>query len=109
MVDRLLASPRYGERWGRHWLDVARYADDDIRGLDPRGRGYMPLDGAYVYRDWVIKAINDDLPYDKFVKMQLAGDLMDKNPTQDDLEATAFLGAGAVDLGSGRAGAGPRG
>jgi len=92
VVDRLLASPRYGERWGRHWLDVARYADDDIRGLDPRGRGYMPLDGAYVYRDWVIKAINDDIPYDHFLKMQLAGDLLDKKPTPDDLKATGFLG-----------------
>jgi mono/diheme cytochrome c family protein len=92
VVDRLLASPRYGERWGRHWLDVARYADDDIRGLDPRGRGYMPLDGAYVYRDWVIKAVNDDIPYDHFLKMQLAGDLLDKKPTPDDLKATGFLG-----------------
>ena len=94
VVDRLLASPRYGERWGRHWLDVARYADDDIRGLDPRGRGYMPLDGAYLYRDWVVKTFNDDLPYDKFVKMQLAGDLMDKKPTKDELQATSFLGEG---------------
>jgi hypothetical protein len=94
VVDRLLESPRYGERWGRHWLDVARYSDDDIRGLDPRGRGYMPLDGAYLYRDWVVKAVNEDLPYDKFVKMQLAGDLMSKNPSKDDLEATSFLGEG---------------
>ncbi len=94
VIDRLLESPRYGERWGRHWLDVARYADDDIRGLDPRGRGYMPLDGAYVYRDWVVKAMNADLSYDKFVKMQLAGDLMRKKPSQDELEATSFLGEG---------------
>ena len=94
VVDRLLASPRYGERWGRHWLDVARYADDDIRGLDPRGRGYMPLDGAYVYRDWVVKAINSDITYDQFIRMQLAGDLMSKNPTHDELEATSFLGEG---------------
>ena len=92
VVDRLLASPAYGERWGRHWLDVARYGDDDIRGLDPRGRGYMPMDGAWVYRDWVIKAMNDDVPYDKFIKMQVAGDLMEKNPTQDELKATGFLG-----------------
>jgi mono/diheme cytochrome c family protein len=92
VVDRLLASPRYGERWGRHWLDVARYGDDDIRGLDPRGRGYMPFDGAWVYRDWVIKAINDDVSYDRFVKMQLAGDLMSKQPTAEDLKATGFLG-----------------
>ena len=66
MVDRLLASPRYGERWGRHWLDVARYSEDDVRGLDPKGRGYMPFYGAYRYRDWVIKSFNDDLPYDQF-------------------------------------------
>ncbi len=92
VVDRLLASPRYGERWGRHWLDVARYADDDIRGLDPRGRGYMPLDGAWTYRDWVVKSFNNDLPYDQFVHMQLAGDLLQKNPTHDQLTATSFLG-----------------
>jgi mono/diheme cytochrome c family protein len=94
VVDRLLASPRYGERWGRHWLDVARYAEDDVRGLDPKGRGYMPFRGAYVYRDWVIKAFDADLPYDKFVRLQLAGDLIgDKNPS-DALPATAFLGGG---------------
>ncbi len=57
VVDRLLASPRYGERWGRHWLDVARYSEDDVRGLDPKGRGYMPFRGAYVYRDWVIQGV----------------------------------------------------
>jgi mono/diheme cytochrome c family protein len=92
VVDRLLASPRYGERWGRHWLDVARYGDDDIRGLDPRGRGYMPFDGAWVYRDWVIKQFNDDLPYGQFVKKQLAGDLMSPHPTPEDLKGTGFLG-----------------
>jgi mono/diheme cytochrome c family protein len=92
VVDRLLASPRYGERWGRHWLDVARYGDDDIRGLDPRGRGYMPLAGAYTYRDWVISAFNKDLPYDQFVRMQLAGDMMEKNPKPEMLKATGFLG-----------------
>jgi mono/diheme cytochrome c family protein len=92
VVDRLLASPRYGERWGRHWLDVARYGDDDIRGLDPRGRGYMPFDGAWVYRDWVIKSINDDMPYDQFIKRQLAGDLISAHPTPEDLKGTGFLG-----------------
>ncbi len=92
VVDRLLASRQYGERWGRHWLDVARYGDDDIRGLDPRGRGYMPMDGAWVYRDWVIKQINDDLPYDQFVKRQLAGDLISAHPTAEDLKGTGFLG-----------------
>jgi mono/diheme cytochrome c family protein len=94
VVDRLLASPRYGERWGRHWLDVARYAEDDVRGLDPKGRGYMPFHGAYVYRDWVIKAFNDDLPYDKFLRLQLAGDLSGETNLGDALPATAFLGAG---------------
>jgi len=97
VVDRLLASPRYGERWGRHWLDVARYSEDDVRGLDPKGRGYMPFSGAYRYRDWVIKAFNKDLPYDKFQMMQLAGDLMPyKTPAQHDanLVATTYMGAG---------------
>ncbi len=97
VVDRLLASPRYGERWGRHWLDVARYSEDDVRGLDPKGRGYMPFSGAYRYRDWVIKSFNDDLPYDQFLEMQLAGDLM-PNKTEaernDNLVATTYLGAG---------------
>jgi mono/diheme cytochrome c family protein len=94
VVDRLLASPRYGERWGRHWLDVARYAEDDVRGLDPKGRGYMPFTGAYVYRDWVIKAFNDDLPYDKFVRYQLAGDLTGEKDPKAALPGTAFLGGG---------------
>lgn len=97
VVDRLLASPRYGERWGRHWLDVARYAEDDVRGLDPKGRGYMPFQGAYEYRDWVIKAINDDMPYDQFVKLQLAGDQMQapgKGLDKDSITATSYLGAG---------------
>ena len=94
VVDRLLASPRYGERWGRHWLDVARYAEDDVRGLDPKGRGYMPFTGAYVYRDWVIKAFNDDMPYDKFVRYQLAGDLTRDIDSKTALPGTAFLGGG---------------
>ncbi len=97
VVDRLLASPRYGERWGRHWLDVARYSEDDVRGLDPKGRGYMPFSGAYRYRDWVIKSFNNDLPYDKFIEMQLAGDrLPNKTDAErdDNLVATTYLGAG---------------
>src|SRR5260370_24760469 len=94
VVDRLLASPQYGERWGRHWLDVARYAEDDVRGLDPKGRGYLPFHGAYVYPDSVIKAFNDDLPYQKFVRMQLAGDLTGEQNLRDVLPATAFLGGG---------------
>jgi mono/diheme cytochrome c family protein len=94
VVDRLLASPRYGERWGRHWLDIARYAEDDVRGLDPKGRGYMPFHGAYAYRDWVIKSFNDDIPYDQFVRMQLAGDLLEVQKPGEVLPATGFLGGG---------------
>lgn len=97
VVDRLLASPRYGERWGRHWLDVARYSEDDVRGLDPKRRGYMPFDGAYRYRDWVIKAFNDDLPFDRFAVMQLAGDKLSYTTSDErntNLTATTYLGAG---------------
>ena len=97
LIDRLLASPRYGERWGRHWLDVARYAEDDVRGLDPKGRGYMPFDGAYRYRDWVIKSFNADMPYDEFLRLQLAGDKIPaktKQEQEEDLTATSYLGAG---------------
>ena len=77
VVDRLLASPRYGEAWGRMWLDVARYGEDDYRSLDPMGRGFNPYPNAHLYRDWVIRAFNDDLPYDQFVTAQLAADLLD--------------------------------
>jgi Protein of unknown function (DUF1549)/Protein of unknown function (DUF1553)/Planctomycete cytochrome C len=94
VIDRLLASPRYGERWGRHWLDVVRYAEDDVRGLDPKDRGYMPFQGAYVYRDWVIQAFNNDLSYDRFIKAQLAGDLLDGQQRDKAVEGTAMLGQG---------------
>ena len=69
LVDRLMESPRFGERWGRHWLDVARYAES----MSLRGR---LLKHAWRYRDYVIKAFNDDLPYDQFLRQQLAGDLL---------------------------------
>jgi cytochrome c553 len=94
VIDRLLASPRYGETWGRHWLDVARYAEDDPRSLDPMQRGYNPYPNAYLYRDWVVKAFNDDLPYDQFVKAQLAADLMDETQRVRMLPALGFLGLG---------------
>ena len=68
---RLLASPHYGERWGRHWLDVARYAEDQAHTF-----GVKPNADAWRYRDWVIDAFNDDMPYDRFVKLQIAADLM---------------------------------
>jgi mono/diheme cytochrome c family protein len=94
VVDRLLASPHYGERWGRIWLDVARYGEDDYRSLNPNPRGYRPYPNAWAYRDWVIRAFNDDLPYDQFVKAQLAGDLMDPASRYKMLPATGFLGLG---------------
>ncbi|MBI1355102.1 MAG: DUF1549 domain-containing protein [Acidobacteria bacterium] len=93
VIDRLLASPRYGERWGRHWLDVARYADSN--GLDEN----LVYKNAFRYRDYVIAAFNKDKPFDRFLHEQLAGDLL---PPSDDLEtmyerwtATGFLSLGA--------------
>jgi cytochrome c553 len=94
VVDRLLASPHYGERWGRAWLDVARYGEDDYRSLDPMRRGYNPYPNAYLYRDWVIQAMNDDMPYDQFVRDQIAGDLLDEKTRANTLPATGFLGLG---------------
>lgn len=94
VVNRLLASPHYGERWGRVWLDVARYGEDDYRSLDPMRRGYNPYPNAFLYRDWVVQAFNDDIPFDKFVKAQLAGDLMDEKERHKTLAGTGFLGLG---------------
>ena len=82
-VDRLLASPHYGERWARMWLDAARYADSDGYEKD------LPRD-VWFYRDWVLKAFNTDMPYDRFVIEQIAGDLL-PNPTQEQRVATGFL------------------
>ncbi|MGE0812341.1 MAG: PSD1 and planctomycete cytochrome C domain-containing protein [Vicinamibacterales bacterium] len=94
VLDRLLASPRYGETWGRKWLDVARYGEDDYRSLDPEGRGYNPYPNAHLYRDWVVTALNDDLPYDRFVTAQLAADLLDAPERVRNLPALGFLGLG---------------
>ncbi len=94
VVDRLLASTQYGERWGRLWLDVARYGEDDYRSLDPMGRGFAPYPNAYLYRDWVVKAFNDDLPYDQFVRAQLAGDQVEEKSRVRMLPALGFLGQG---------------
>ncbi len=84
VVDRLLASPRYGERWAQHWLDVVRFAETDgFKADDHRPE-------AYRYRDYVIRALNDDLPYDRFIRQQLAGDELEPdNP--DGLVATGYL------------------
>ncbi len=94
VVDRLLASPHYGERWGRVWLDVARFGEDDYRSLNPNPRGYHPYPNAYIYRDWVIQAFNDDMPYDAFVRAQIAGDLLDEKTRYKTLPGTGFLGLG---------------
>ncbi len=91
VVDRLLASPHYGERWGRHWLDVARYADSN--GLDEN----VAFGNAWRYRDYVVRAFNEDLPYDQFIVEQLAGDLLESKDTESRhrrLIATGFLSLG---------------
>ncbi len=84
LVDRLLASPHFGERWGRHWLDLAHYADSDGFEKD-RARP-----DAYVYRDWVIDAFNNDMPFDQFTLEQLAGDLLPGSTVRQRI-ATGFL------------------
>ncbi len=83
LVDRMLKSPHFGERWGRHWLDKARYADSDGYEKD------RPRMNAWRYRDWVIEAINADMPFDQFTREQLAGDLL-PNPSSMQQLATAF-------------------
>jgi cytochrome c553 len=102
VVDRLLASPAYGQRWARHWLDVARYAD--YYDADPKTRtASCELTEAWRYRDWVVDAFNRDLPFDRFIVHQIAGDLM---PAPDGNEvyppgliATTFLSNGVWDRG----------
>ncbi|MAT14548.1 MAG: hypothetical protein CMJ46_04680 [Planctomyces sp.] len=92
VVNRLLDSPHYGERWGRHWLDVARYADSN--GLDEN----VAHGNAWRYRDYVIESINSDKPYDQFLREQLAGDLLanegDYRKRNEQLVATGFLSLG---------------
>lgn len=95
IVDDLLASPHFGERWGRHWLDVARYAESN--GNDGLSRN-PSFPHAWRYRDYVIQAFNDDVPYDRFITEQIAGDLLPaESPAQRDrqLIATGFLALGA--------------
>ncbi len=87
LVDRLLDSPHYGVRWGRHWLDVARYADSN--GLDEN----IGFGNAWRYRDYVVDAFNADKPYDEFLIEQVAGDLI-AEPTQESITATCFLQLG---------------
>ncbi len=82
-VEALLSSPRYGEKWARHWLDVARYSDTNGYEKD------LQRD-QWIWRDWVVNAFNDDMPYDQFIVRQIAGDLL-PDATQNDLIATGFL------------------
>jgi hypothetical protein len=89
VVDRVLASPHFGERWGRYWLDVARYAEDDTRGI-----GQESYQNAWRYRDWVVKAFNDDMPYDVFVKAQIAGDLLEPKSSNRLRPGLGFFGLG---------------
>lgn len=84
VIDRLLASPQYGERWARYWLDIARYADDKLNSTVDE-----PYPNAFRYRNWVIGSFNRDLPYNQFVKAQIAGDLM---PSKDPNEFAAGTG-----------------
>ena len=90
-VDRLLDSPRYGERWARLWLDVARYAEDQAHIVGNNKSLFFP--NAYRYRDWVIKSLNEDLPYDRFVNLQLAGDLLEPD-AKEHIAALGFIGVG---------------
>ena len=92
VVDRLLATEAYGERWGRHWLDVARYADTAGDGAD------YPVREAYRYRDWVVRAFQNDLPFHEFLRLQIAGDLLAPSRPAVDyadcITATGFLAVG---------------
>ncbi|HKD35556.1 MAG TPA: PSD1 and planctomycete cytochrome C domain-containing protein [Pirellulales bacterium] len=90
VVDRLLASPHYGERWARNWLDVARFGESQGFEYD------RPRPNAWRYRDWVIAAFNQDLPYDEFIRLQIAGDVLRPNDPQAVI-ATGFLVAGPWD------------
>ncbi|MBW3543199.1 MAG: PSD1 and planctomycete cytochrome C domain-containing protein [Planctomycetes bacterium] len=102
VIDRLLASSAYGQRWARHWLDVARYAD--YYDANPKTRtASSELTEAWRYRDWVVKAFNDDLPFDQFIVHQIAGDLLPSPSGEaiypDGLVATTFLSNGVWDRG----------
>jgi hypothetical protein len=93
VVDRLLASPHYGERWGRYWLDVARYGEDQAHSFQPR---LYP--NGYRYRDWVVRALNRDTSYDRFVREQIAGDLIEGDGPEraERLAALGFFACGPV-------------
>ena len=95
VVDRLLASPAYGERWGRHWLDIARYGESTGSSRN------IPFPHAWRYRDYVITAFDADKPYDQFIREQVAGDLLPAGSQQqrdEMLTATGFLALGVKDV-----------
>jgi len=94
LVDRLLASPRYGERWARHWLDVVRYADSNGHERDE----FRPE--MWRYRDYVVRAFNQDMPYDRFIREQLAGDELLSGPPKTSGEADALIATGFLRLGT---------
>jgi cytochrome c551/c552 len=92
LIDRLLQAPQYGERWARHWLDVARYGEDQAHTFQAR-----TYPSGYRYRDWVVGAFNADMPYDRFILEQLAGDLLaDTKDQKDRYAALGFLALGPV-------------
>jgi hypothetical protein len=91
LIDRLLASPHYGEQWGRHWMDVARYGEDNSTGEATN----TPYPYAWRYRDWIIESLNKDVPYDRFVELQLAADAM-PDATRSDERALGYLGTAQV-------------
>jgi cytochrome c553 len=91
VVDQLLASSHYGERWARHWLDVARYGEDQAHTFQAR-----KYPNGYRYRDWLIRAFNEDMPYDRFIKEQLAADLLGEADLRERLPALGFFALGPV-------------
>ena len=91
LIDKLQAMPQYGERWGRHWMDVARFGEDNPTS-EATNQPYLY---AWRYRDWIIDAVNKDVPYDRFVKMQLAADHM-PDTTREDRRALGYLGAAPI-------------
>ena len=92
VVDRLLQSPHYGERWARTWLDLSRYAEDQAHTF-----GVQPFTNAWRYRDWVVDAFNKDMPFDRFLKLQIAGDLMPPEPDRvTQLAGLGFQGLGVL-------------
>ena len=97
VVDALLANPHYGERWGRHWLDVARYGEDQAHSFKPR---LYPQ--GFRYRDWLVRAFNEDMPYDRFIKEQIAADLLAAPDRTNNLAALGFFALGPVYYGDGK-------